>query len=224
MKTIIKRKNFIMIILSCLILLFYVAFALPVFAQLGLGGFASEKMIWTGTPSRLWVGTSTGTSGIPAVGMGAPATILAPIDAYMSDTTYATLRGNVTSLSGFPSATLWFEWGYSAGSLTHITPTQTITAIGIYTADITGFDPAKDVYYRVGTNTDCTYYSSITRFLVGTTNAFMYRLLWNLLPIILAVAVLVWCIQSQHLEMFWVAVLIYVIGSTIVNVMLVALW
>ena len=59
---------------------------------------------------------------------------------------------------------------------------------------------------------------------VGTTNAFMYRLLWNIIPLILAVAVLIWAIQSDHMELIWVAILVYVIGSAIVNVVLVALW
>ena len=219
MERIKRNKHYILTLISMIGLFLYTLFSPLIFAEVGIGGFASEKTI--GNNQNLWIGTGTD---LPVIGMGAPATILSPVDTTMSDTTYATLRGRVTSMSGFPSATLWFEWGYKTTALTNTTPIQTITAIGIYTADISGYDPNETVYYRMATNTDGTLYTATTSFMVGTVAAQMYRLLWNLLPLILAIAVLMWTIMEKRMELIWIAIVIYVIGTTIVNVMLTLTW
>lgn len=223
MKRVLEWRHPIMAGITILILFLYLIFVIPAFGELGLGGFVSEKMIWTGTDSRLWVGSAT-ESEKPAIAMGVPATILTPTDTYMSDTTYATLRGQVTSMAGFPTATVWFEWTYNPASYPNTTPQQTITAVGTYSATITGYDPSKTVYYRMATNADGTYYTSNTFFLVTNAASVSYRLLWNLIPIMLAVFTLITCITTKRLEMSWIAILIYVITSAIVNGFLTAMW
>lgn len=66
--------------------------------------------------------------------------------------TSAILRGSVSNMGVATSATVHFEWGYTTAYGTTV-GSQTASGTGTYTYTLTGFDPAKTVYYRfVSTN------------------------------------------------------------------------
>ncbi len=116
-------------------------------ALYGIGGLLSEKLI--GSPlvdSRLTVGPAG--AQLQSVAMGPRVVTLSPVDVRQTDTTYATLRGEVLDLNIDPSVTVWFEWGYHPNFLNRIVGTQTLTSPGIFSTTITGQTPGV-IYYRV---------------------------------------------------------------------------
>ena len=151
-----------------LILIVLLSFLLLVQGALasGLGGFVSEKLMSrTGiTSSDLLIGRE-GVSG-PSIdiGMGPSVSTLGAAGVVFEiGHTVATLNGNVASLNGFPSSDVWFEWGYTPGTLTNVTPVQTVVAPGNASATISGFAPGT-VYYRFVGCDDGTNYGGINSF------------------------------------------------------------
>jgi len=64
-------------------------------------------------------------------------------------TTSATLNGNLTDLGTAGSVIVSFEWGTNTGSYTQTTDNQTLSAIGLFSANLTtGLTPGTTYYYR----------------------------------------------------------------------------
>jgi len=68
--------------------------------------------------------------------------------AYITGTTTATLRGNLTSLGSAPSCNVTFEWGRTPGIYLFETPSQFKTAKGTYQDNIGGLSPNTTYYFR----------------------------------------------------------------------------
>lgn len=106
---------------------------------------------------------------------------LAATGVYMNGGTHATLRGNLTSIGGAPTANVWFEWGYTT-AYGNYAGNVTANATGTYTATITGYDPSNTVYYRfVGENVDGTTYGSVVSFTVTPISGYSFLRLIPLL-------------------------------------------
>jgi len=97
--------------------------------------------------------------GIPNFGNSPPSLTTLASSGYMDGTgTKATLTGSLDSLSIFPNADIWFEWGYN-GNYNNTVGLQTVGKLGIYTQEITGFNPTETINFRfVGGNLDGTRY------------------------------------------------------------------
>jgi len=153
-----------------------------------IGGYISEKLIDRSgvVSSSLVIG-----AGNPQidVGMGPVVSTLLATDVYMGGGTHATLNGNLSDLNGFPEVDVWFEWGYGT-SYGNTTTKQTVNVTGSYSADIIGYDPNEMIYYRFAGSTDGTTYGPARSFLVQD-GALGYRLLWNVLLVIIALAIIV---------------------------------
>lgn len=128
--------------------------------------------------------------------------------------TSATLNGTLDGLGGAPAVDIWFEWGYDT-SYGNTTAVQSVAAIGDQEADITGYDPAQTVHFRiVGENVDGTTYGADQSFLVDGGGAVAYRLLWNILTVLIAIGVLLVGIRIG-VTGNWVAGLIWIIIGAI---------
>ena len=68
--------------------------------------------------------------------------------AYITGTTTATLRGNLTNLGSAPSCNVTFEWGRTPGIYLFETPSQFKTAKGAYQDEIGGLSPNTTYYFR----------------------------------------------------------------------------
>jgi len=139
--------------------------AVSVYAS-GLGGYISEKLISSsGTTNSAIVIDRFGVSGSNLdVTMGPVIGIMAPSSVTMDALgTHATLRGSVTSLNGFPTSNIWFEWGYTP-AYGSVTATQVANVAGIYTATINHYIGTETIYYRFVGQTDGTNYSNGSSF------------------------------------------------------------
>lgn len=148
-------------------------------AYVGLGGFQSEKMIGNaGTGASSLVISQDGSGAPLLAGMGPRVTTGAATNVTFSGSTSATLNGNITSLNGAPAAEVFFKWGYDANCSGGTTTSTTFNAPGAHTATITGFDPARTVYFQLVGNTDGTARGSVSSF-IGSGGSFGgYSLLW----------------------------------------------
>jgi len=63
-------------------------------------------------------------------------------------TTSATLNGNLTALGTASSVIVSFQWGTATGSYTHTTDNQTLSAIGDFSANLTGLTPGTTYYCK----------------------------------------------------------------------------
>jgi hypothetical protein len=72
---------------------------------------------------------------------------------------FATLNGELRDMGNASSVEVYFQWGESAGSLTHETPRQTLTTPGTFSAQITGPMTIGNTYYfrAMGVNADSGY-------------------------------------------------------------------
>jgi hypothetical protein len=179
-------------LLAVLLLLAFAYILLtPVIAEgyAGLGGYISEKLLG-GTTASLYLGS--GTSGPIVLGRG-PAVSTSPVTgaALSGGTTTATLNGNITSLAGFPSAQVRFEWGYDPAMLTNTTTLVTVSATGAYSAAITGYDPGQEVYYQAVAYTDGVVRGAVTHFHASGGGGVSYYILWNILSIVVAMGVVI---------------------------------
>jgi len=135
----------------------------------GWGGYISEKLIGRSgvNNSSLLVGRSGVSNSALDVAMSGVATATGATNIYMDGAgTHATLNGNLQSLRGFPSVSVYFQWGYD-GVYDHSTAAQTMAATGSFSDTIAHFDPSKAVNYRAVVVADGTNYSSPSTFIAS---------------------------------------------------------
>ncbi len=178
---------------------------------ISLGGFYSEYLIGgAGADSSLLIGGSedlvvAGSSVVTTVGNDS-----ASLDAGV---TTAVLRGNLTSLNGFPTAEVWFVWGYAPGTMNVATPHVIVAATGEYTATINGWDPGNKVYFAAVTGTDGVYVGGTGSFVVTGGTGIGYWLLYNILPLLIALGTIL--ISLRFAGVAWVPLMISMTVSLI---------
>lgn len=139
--------------------------AVSVYAS-GFGGYLSELLVGRSgvSDSNLLIGRSGVTGSGLDVGMSGIATPTGATNVYMDGAgTHATINGNLSSLNGFPSVAVYFQWGYDT-NYGNTTASQTMVATGAFSADIQHFDPSQTVYYRAVIDADGRNYSSPSSF------------------------------------------------------------
>jgi len=183
----------------------------------GVGGYISEKLI-----DRSGVSSSS-----LVIGMGNPQIDIGmgpSVSTLPAQTTKginkATLRGSVDSLNSFPSATVWFEWGYST-SYGNTTATQTATNTGEYSTEITGLSD-RPVHYRFVASLDGTNYGSDSLF--QSTKTATQTLIW-LIPTVFAIfgIVVLFALRGSPIAVIIAGILI-VIGVLILANIAGVLW
>ncbi len=180
-----RRWLYVTILVFAMLVLSQLTYALPEF-----GGWMSNKNIQrTGVGSSVFmIGTSGGKSPTD-IALGPRVSTLAATNVDMITGTQATLNGNVSSLNGFETAEVWFEWGYDT-SYGNSTAVQTVLATGNVSADIAHFDPTRMVYYRIAGRADGTVYGSSQTFQVsGLSGA--YRIAQSTVFVWVAICALV---------------------------------
>lgn len=176
-------------------------------AYAGLGGYISEKMLGSSIDSLY---LSSG-SGVMVLGTAPTVTTLSATG--VSDTGgLATLNGNLSSLNGMPNANVWFEWGYSAGTMTNVTPTVNVGVAGVQSANLVGIDSSQAVYYRMVSSTDSTVYGNIVDF--TTNRGLAFWLLLNLITLVMAAGILI-VAMKVGMTGNWVSALILIIVGLI---------
>jgi len=200
------RKWFPATLVVVLILLFT---SLEVLAYDFIGGASSVKVLSTnGNP--LTIGRSGVVDSSIIIGLAPTVSILAPTVSGKS----ATLRGNVSDMNGFPSANVYFEWGYNPGSLTNTTPTQVIAGTGTYTANIITDGPTEGtVYYRFYAEADGTSYAGSS---FNTIPLHPVYWLLKVLPLVfVAITLLILAIgfTTGSLEMVILSAILTIIGA-----------
>jgi hypothetical protein len=155
----------------------FLASQIAVQAFIGLGGFSSEKLVErSGTSdSSLIIGRSGVGDSSLVLSLSPIVSTLDATNVFMDVGTHATLRGDVTDLNDFPSAEVWFEWGYD-NSLGNIAGTQTVNTTGVYTHELTGYNPDKTVYFRAVVQTDGISRGEIRSFKVTGSIPAAYRM------------------------------------------------
>ncbi len=131
----------------------------------------------------------------------------------------ATLRGRVTNMNGMPSATGYFQWGYSAGSLSNTTPSIPITATGDYSANIVGLT-SNEVFYRFVTDADGTAYGLVTK--ISNPAAVGTVILKNLIRVIIAAVILITTIYlgAKNYVTMMLAAILGITAFVIINVII----
>lgn len=175
-----------------------------------VGGSSSVKVVErTGADGEpLTIGRSGVADSSLSIGMGPVISTLQPTDLQMGGGTTATLRGRVTGMNGFPSASVYFEWGYSAGGLSTSTPAQTASGTGAFTATITGYDPNRDVYYRFVGEADGMVYGGVQSFRAQGSVAISYRLTVLTVVVWLAIVIFaIWSLTALGAPLVWAVVI-----------------
>jgi len=189
---------------------------LAVQSSVGLGGLISELLVGRAgvADSNLLVGSAT-SSELTVVGF-APIVSTQPVTGLGAQT--ATFEGRVTNMNGLPTATGYFEWGYSASTMTNTTTTFPITATGNYDLTVTGFAGSGTVYYRFVTDADGTAYGAVTHFPAGAGVG--TSILRTILRVILAASIVitVFLIGSRGgMTALLIAGIVGVIGFVIID-------
>ncbi|MFC1921121.1 Ig-like domain-containing protein [Chloroflexota bacterium] len=76
----------------------------------------------------------------------------------------AVLNGNLTSLGGYGSANISFEWGTASDNLTNVTSNQSKTSTESFNATISGLAPSTIYYFRAKATANPTVYGSTANF------------------------------------------------------------
>jgi len=101
--------------------------------------------------------------------------------------TSAVLWGTLDNLNGEPNADIWFEWGYSATSLTNTTTVTTLDAVGTYRDTITGYDAGRTVYFRLASETNVFAYGAVESFTLTTGVVVTDFIFETVIPMVIAV-------------------------------------
>jgi hypothetical protein len=182
-----KKSLSYLIVLGILIIMCLIS---SITLAVGIGGYMSEKLIArTGVADSNLVIDRSGISNSDLdIAMGLPVVALPATNVFMdTDGTHATLNGRITDLKGYPSATVWFEWGYDTG-YGYSTSTQTANDLGTYSAIITHYDAGKTVYYRFASLTDGTNYSDPLILSAGNPVQIAFNLSSAVYPLIILIA------------------------------------
>jgi hypothetical protein len=182
----------------------------------GFGGWISEKLVGRSgvADSNLLIGSSGATGSGLDVAMSGLAVATGAINIYMDGTgTHATLNGNLSTLNGFPSVSVYFQWGYGA-VYDHTTAAQTMAGTGAFSADIAHFDPGQTVYYRTVVEADGTSYSSPSTFVTTGSIAAGFNLL-NAVVVVAYIALVLFTMvalgrKSTIAALLFMAVAIYI--------------
>ncbi|MCA9353584.1 hypothetical protein KC842_01805 [Candidatus Nomurabacteria bacterium] len=84
------------------------------------------------------------------------------------DSSDTTLNGSLTSLGGASSASVYFKWGTSTGSLTNTTSTSTKYSTGSFSKEITGLSEGTTYYFQAVASTGSgTDYGTIKSFYIS---------------------------------------------------------
>jgi len=156
-----KRLLLLWIISIILAIWMFPSFYFQTFAS-GLGGYISEKLVDRSgvSDSSLIVGTASELVTASSSDIG-----LAPVIATLPSRTVGNnpvqadikFQGRINDMNGFPSASIWFEWGYNTG-YGNTTTTQTVTSSGTYTATISNITKPGSIHFRFCASTDGTSY------------------------------------------------------------------
>lgn len=121
--------------------------SMRIVAFIGTNGFASALTIdQQGLPNS-FARISGGNDGIIVMGMGSGSVTLPATNVYMDGGTHAILNGNLSDLNGYPSATVWFEWGYNTSYGT-VVGTQATAATGDFSYSLSHYAFDQNVHYR----------------------------------------------------------------------------
>jgi len=178
-------KKLLLWVVASITISFYVFTPAIGFAD-AIGSFLSEKLIdRSGVTSSSLLIERTGVSNPSLdIGMSPLVSTQGATNINKDGDTQATLHGNLSSLSGFPSAVIYFEWGYDT-NYGNTAGTQTVTSAGGYSTVITDFTGDVAVHYRfVGELDGVTYGSDQTLSAPKTTPGFTVL---SLLPLGFAV-------------------------------------
>lgn len=148
-----------------------------------IGGYMSEKLMGrTGVADSSLVIERTGVVS-PALdmGLGPVVTTQAATNVNMDGGTSATLHGTLTDLNGFPTAIVYFEWGYDL-AYGHVVGVQTLAAPGAFTTTINGFAGGEVIHFRSAGDADGTNYGSDQSFSASSPGFTVV----NLLPLVFA--------------------------------------
>lgn len=187
-----------------------------------IGGYISEKLIerdGVGSPS-LTIGTVlelTQESQIDVTMAPAVSTLSAQTSLGIHS---ATLRGNISTLNGFPSATVWFEWGYDT-NYGNTVGVQTAPAIGNYTTTLTEINDSV-VHYRFGTSADGTAYGNDSTFSLTKTPT--QTLVWLIPTVFTVFGMIVLFMGRGKPVAVIVAGILIIIGVVIISNIAGVLW
>lgn len=218
------RRMLYVLAITGLIFLMLSPVAVSAFA--GLGGYVSEKLLGNAITTDSVKSLGDSLTGETVLGAAPVITTQPATNAQLiGGVSSATLNGNLSSLNGFPSAQVWFAWGYTAGTMSNTTVATTVLAIGDVAHDITGYDPGARVYFQMLSGTDGTAVGAVRSFVVGASGI-GYYLLWNLLTVIIALGMFIIVLKASDGN--WVAALISVIIGIIaiyfIRTALTSLW
>lgn len=150
----IKRYNKAIFITGIMLVVIMVSMCITtaVYAVIGAGGYVSEKLI--GGSGFYTIGYN----GQSLLVYGEEATIstLAPTNIKMTDSTHATLNGNIADLGDVTNINIYFEWGYDT-SYGNVVGSSIACIAGSYNTVISHFDPDRTVHYRFVTYTGTSY-------------------------------------------------------------------
>ena len=137
-------------------------------ASINLGGLISEKVLGRSgvTNSSLLLGSAVNNE-LSILGFAPVVTTQAATDIGLTGRIKtATLHGIVAGMNGMPTATGYFQWGYSPTALTSTTPSFVVSSTGEYTSIITLNNDNDSVYYRFVTDADGTSYGDSATFTI----------------------------------------------------------
>jgi len=215
-------KRLFALLLLALILLVLIAPS-AVIGYAGIGDFISEKLLSrTGTgDSSLYI--SRDGNGPVVLGI-APTIATGDANIDIGETYDAVLHGTVSSLNGLPQADIWFVWGNTVG-MTNTTTVVTATSTGDYTGNISGYDPNDIIYYQFRSSADGSVVGDTRDFKVGGGKEVGYWLLWNLLPVVIAIGAFAVAIRlSGNFIAALIAVAIALITIAMVKAILPVIW
>lgn len=150
-----------------------------------------------------------------------------------TDTSRATLNGNVSNMGSATSTYIRFRWGYAPGALNTATAYQTVSGAGAVTATISGYTPTATVYYQTESTTGgVSTLGSVVTFSISGSGAssstgrlWGYILLNNVLTLLLATSILIGVVLaiSRGANTF-ISTIIGVVCFIVVKALIDSLW
>ncbi len=210
----------------CLIMaiVFALVFVSAAVYAFGIGGYVSEKLIDRSgvNNSNVLIGRSGVSDSALSTGMSGIVAAAGATNIYMDGAvTHATLHGNLQNLNGFPSVSVYFQWGYDT-SYGYTTVAQSMAAIGAFTADIQNFALDRVIYWRTVVDADGRNYSGSSIF--TSPSGIMTGIgLLNAVVVVAYIAMVLFAIivigsRSTVLALLLMAVAIYIGEAFVVGI------